>query len=302
MLSNPPFFQTAIEYEFEINPASLVARIISVREQISKEWVKDLETLVRSNDHILESYLDQQREARLSQEEEVEEEEEEEEDKEEEEEDKEEVEEEEDDGVEEASIEEASVEKASVEKASVEDTKYEPPIVYDRSAMTLLTNSFGSQDRGSTPFRRANFDLLLLLSTQESIHRVLREYSEEEERMGSYEWLRDFYSDRVEHFDGHQSYGRADDFLEELLLSPPVFQKTGKDGIRLIDPMGMAEDIIRERSEVAWEWQKLVSKIPEEHTDLRRLLLDRRMLDSAKAALEESVKVIDELEEIGAFE
>jgi len=304
---NPYLEETAIEYEFEINPASLVARIISVREQISKEWVKDLETLVRSNDHILESYLDQQREARLSQEEEVEEEEEEEEDKEEEEEDKEEVEEEEDDGVEEASIEEASVEeasveKASVEKASVEDTKYEPPIVYDRSAMTLLTNSFGSQDRGSTPFRRANFDLLLLLSTQESIHRVLREYSEEEERMGSYEWLRDFYSDRVEHFDGHQSYGRADDFLEELLLSPPVFQKTGKDGIRLIDPMGMAEDIIRERSEVAWEWQKLVSKIPEEHTDLRRLLLDRRMLDSAKAALEESVKVIDELEEIGAFE
>ena len=93
-----------------------------------------------------------------------------------------------------------------------------------------------------------------------------------------------------------------DDFLEELLLSPPVFQKTGKDGIRLIDPMGMAEDIIRERSEVAWEWRKLVSKIPEEHTDLRRLLLDRRMLDSAKAALEESVKIIDELEEIGAFE
>jgi hypothetical protein len=36
------------------------------------------------------------------------------------------------------------------------------------------------------------------------------------------EWLRNFYSERVaEFFDGDLPYGRADDFIEELLLSTP---------------------------------------------------------------------------------
>ena len=43
-----------------------MTKILSVRAQIAKEWADDLETLIHSNDEVLENYLDQQREARLA--------------------------------------------------------------------------------------------------------------------------------------------------------------------------------------------------------------------------------------------
>jgi hypothetical protein len=242
--------------------------MISVREEISKEWVNDLEILIQSNDQLLESYLDHQFEARALQE---------------------------DDDDDDQEVKDLT--------APYSDRSGEKVFVYDRNAMTLLTNSFGSYDRDSTPFRRSNFDLLLLLSTQESIHRVLREYMKKDDTE-NYEWLRDFYTERVKkHFDGHQSYGRADDFLEELLLSPPMVQKARDGEIHLIDPTEMAEDIIQERSEVAREWKRVVAKIRDEHIDLRRLLLDRRMMEVTEETLaDSSTETVGGLSEAGAFE
>lgn len=209
-------------------------RIMSVREQISKEWTDDLETLFITNDEILTSYLDKQMDARREEEE---------------------------------------------AQDKEEDTVPERAIL-DRSSMAMLTNSLSTQDRDSSPFRRSNFDLLVLLSTQESIHRVLRQYIDDQEEE-DFDWLKDFYSKRVAtFFDGHgQAYGRADDFLEELIVSPPVAQRTNNDEVHLIDPMKMVEDIIRERSEVAREWKGVVAAIPSDHVDLRRLLLTRRMME-----------------------
>jgi hypothetical protein len=203
--------------------------------------VIDLETLVFTNDEILTSYLDRQMEAR----------------------------------------------KEEVDDQEIKDltspysdrSSKEATLVFDRNAMTMLANSIATQGYDSSPFRLSNFDLLLLLSTQESIHRVLREYSAEDAEE-DFDWLKDFYSERVGNFfDGHgQGHGRADDFLKELLLCPPTVQTTN-EGIHLIDPMKMVEDIIRERSEVAREWKMLVSKIPDDHIDLRRLILTRRMME-----------------------
>ena len=147
----------------------------------------------------------------------------------------------------------------------------------------------------------------MLLATQESVHRVLRNLKEtaEEAESGddaeatsaSFEWLREFYTDRVEtFFDGHQrSYGRYDDFLEELLRVVPHIKTNGgkhKNSISLIDPLGLAEQVIRTRGEVAREWKEIVSAVPEEHLNLRRKLLGKQinMLPS------------DELKNVGEFE
>jgi len=150
---------------------------------------------------------------------------------------------------------------------------------FDRNAMMMLGNAIDYADRASSPYRKGNFDLLVLLATQESVHRVLRRYRmhDADERMVSFEWLRDFYVDRVgKYFDGNQPYGRADDFLEELLLVPPSMKTVG-DTMELVDPMRIAEDIIRTRSEVGEDWKEIVASVPQEHTGLRKILLARQM-------------------------
>lgn len=228
---NPYLEEKSVGYEIDIDPASLVNRIISVREQISKEWATDLETLFLTNDEILSTYLDQQMDSREH------------------------------------------------EEDDIEDNEYVNSS-FNSSAIFFLSNSLGTQDRDSSPYRRSNFDLLLLSSTQESIHRVLKDYASNEDEE-NFDWLMEFYTERVgEFFDGHgQAYGRADEFLKELIESPPVAKQISND-IYFIDPMKMIEDIIRERSDVAREWKEVVSNIAHDHTDLRRLILTRRMMEA----------------------
>ncbi|KAL3902488.1 MAG: hypothetical protein SGILL_010805 [Bacillariaceae sp.] len=144
--------------------------------------------------------------------------------------------------------------------------------VFDINAWYSWSQSLFSQDRDSSPFRKKNFDLLLLLSTQESVHRVLKSYqSDESIRSETYEWLLDFYKDRVSsYFDGHQSLCRAEQFLGEMLRSAPTMIES--DTISWVNPAQIAEDIVRERSEVAHEWMQTAKMTQDEHTDLRRLL------------------------------
>ena len=89
----------------------------------------------------------------------------------------------------------------------------------------------------------------------------------------------------------------------------------------MMDPVGIAEDIVRERSEVTRQWRKAMNEISEEHVGLQRLLLTKRMLDSVSESigpiifehttLEEGTVVqqpkqttadVDDLSEAGVFE
>jgi len=152
---------------------------------------------------------------------------------------------------------------------------------FDRNGMFFLGNAMAFDELESSPLREGNFDLLVLLATQESIHRVLREDKEAgSESRSAFDWFRDFYVKRAaEFFDGNQKYSRADDFLEELLLAPPsVKQGGGKASI--IDPLGVAERIIRMRNTVSQEWKKILMDTSEDHIGLRRKLLSRQMLGS----------------------
>ena len=176
--------------------------------------------------------------------------------------------------------------------------------------MQMLLNAFAIETRKSSPIRKGSFDLILLLSLQESIHRVLREYRDShDERVVSFEWLRKFYNDRVSLFDGCGEYERADDFFEELLQSPPsvIDSEDGKTA-GLIDPLRIANDIIDMRREVITDWSDIVSNIPDYHVGLRKGLLSKQVSsqeDASNSMNEENQPTVEAwgaVFEDGAFE
>jgi hypothetical protein len=170
---------------------------------------------------------------------------------------------------------------------------------YDRSAMLILGNNLIQDGRASSSFRKGNFDLLGLLATQESVHRVLRKYKDEARSTGelevSFEWLKQFYITRVPtHFDGNQEYGRADDFLEELLISSPSMKISNGKLLGFIDPMRMAENIIATRTQVAKDWKDIITNVPTiDHAELRSMCLSIRMgkTIARSPSIEEPIRV-----------
>jgi hypothetical protein len=156
------------------------------------------------------------------------------------------------------------------------------PASFDRNAIIMIRNSIAFEEQESSPLRMGSFDLLMLLATHESIHRILRDYKNGgTDAAPIYEWFRDFYIQRTAtFFDGPQQRGRADDFLEELLLTPPTVKQVNARSSTIIDPLGVAEKIIRTRCEVAQEWKNLLSETPHDHIGLRRKLLSLQVLGS----------------------
>jgi hypothetical protein len=246
----------AIVIEIDIDPVSLAGRMLSVREKLGREWVQDLELLSSINDNILESYHERILEAR---------------------------------GVE---------ERAKTDRDEGGDSQYDNSLgdvatddtssanfgwqtdknqSFERGAIYMVVNHPNFNDMDASPLRASNFDLLFLLSTQESIHRLLEEYDREDNDV-ALEWLLDFYDESIpKYFDGNQRYGRADDFLDDLLRKGPTLKTTEDGNIDIIDPLAIAEDLIRTRGIVAEEWKVMMSCVPEDHTDIRRTIFIKQM-------------------------
>jgi len=243
--NNPYLPDRFVEFNIDIDPPSIVSRILSVREQVAHEFYKDLDTVKAANDNILSSYLSKQLDARQQ------------------------------------STDNMDTPNVGGTGIGSEDNtlKYRESLVFDRDAMTTFTNSIAMGDSNSSPFRAGNFDLLVLLATQESIHRVLRDYQRDSEREVSFNWFRLFYTTKAAiYFDGDQCYGRADDFFEELLLTSPMFTEVAERGkVGLVDPQRIAEDVIRKRGDVIKDWKDILVCIPQEHIEIRRVVLDRQM-------------------------
>jgi len=240
------------EYNIDIDPPSLANRILSVREQIAEEWVADLDALRLSNDMVLESYNEKIKTARIT--------------------------------------EEAEAAARNAECDDDDDDSYESAErfsakdistgAFDRNAMYFLRNSNAFTEKSPSMLRQGNFDLLCLLATQESIHRVLRDYVDAGCRHEvSFQWFREFYVERVtKFFDGNQEHGSADNFLEELLLATPSIKAADNGKMGLVDPLRIAEDIIATRSKVAMEWKEIVSCAKDDHSIVRKELLEKQML------------------------
>lgn len=265
--NNPYLEDKFFNFTVDIDPASLVTRILSVREQIAKEWIDDLQVLDAANDMILESYFSQIEKDQESQNSKTDN--------------------EDDDNDEDESHDSAS----TVSSPS-----------FERVMSSLLHTHTAFRETLSSPLRRGNFDLLYNICTQESIHRILRQSSSTEtttrrnvsRKKGAddvtLEWLREFYSDRVaKYFDGNQPYGQADEFMDELLsASPRMILLDGGDHAVLTDPMRMAERIMDERKVIVTEWKEVMKKVPSDHTDgIRKLLLNKQMEKYNNAQVEE---------------
>lgn len=220
----------------------MATRILSVREQIATEWVADLDTLRVSNDMVLESYNNKIKEAR---------------------------------------DEENCDDESYENRECVISAENRPKVfAFDRDAPCLLRNSMSFQTGASSMLRQGNFDLLALLLTQESVHRVLRDYVDAgKEREVTFQWFREFYTENVgKFFDGDQEHGSADNFLEELLLTPPAVKADERGKMGLVDPLRIAEDILATRSKVAMEWKEIMSFTKEDHVPVRKELLEKQMV------------------------
>ena len=210
------------EYELEIKPASLSARLLSVREQIAQEFVRDLNVIATMGGNTLQSYW---------------------------------------------------------EAILQHQNRLDDNIPIQRQTLIFLEFNPG-EDEGNapSPLRKGNFDLLCLLTLQEAIHRVLAELESSEEEPHFYDFLKQFYLTRYRsHFYGVQPYGRADDFLEELLLSSPSIRVDDDENLAIVDPMRITEIILEARSRVALEWRKEAQFVPEMHASIKRLQLNLLM-------------------------
>lgn len=200
------------DYELEIKPASVCSRLISIREQIAREFARELDVL--------------------------------------------------------ADISSDGVEYENLKQEQPGKRQYKTPLFF-------LDNPF---DDGvpPSPLRTGNFDLLLLLTTQESIHRILNLSSplidEYEIDQSSLEFLRNFYLRKKEsHFIGSKNFGRADDFMEQMLNT------NDEEEYDLLDPIQIVDIILKEREQVATEWIDQALDVPKSHNEIKRWQLNRLM-------------------------
>lgn len=217
---------------------------------------------------------------------------------------------------------------------------------FDRISMDILSNYTeyrvdagdcpgSSSSSTSSPFRRGNFDLLYGLCTQAAAHRVLRELQNSasssspsstttkgnvNDDVVAYQWFKRFYANNAPaYFDGDLNFGRADDFIDALLRTPPTLVGgigfvVGGDAsdapVGLTDPLRMAERIITTRCDVASEWMGLMGEVSEDHRVLNdvlvRVVMGRSMdesgsVDDVVSISEETT--LDELaDDTGAFD
>jgi len=258
-----------------------------VREQLGREWAEDLELVRSANDVIITSYNQKNIDARLNE-------------------------------VARKRFQDAD-DNGSLDPlpasshsgaSSTGDSMYsgsfggrsEKTHAFDRTEVFMLNNHGAFQDMASSPLRTSNFDLLFVLTTQEGIHRTLKSYKKSGKDMEiPFNWLRDFYTMNLEkYFDGNRGFGNADDFLDDLLVTPPSLKTTSDGKFGLVDPLAIAEDIIRIRGEIALEWKNIMLEVTKEHELLRSEIFIRQMEkwgQRLETKVEDNSKVLEETSE-----
>ena len=261
--SNPHLSSDDDEYymDLEIDPKSLATRLLAVREQIALELVEDLTLVWKADKTLLTDLLiwtEEMGEYRGR-----------------------------DDGEE-----------------GVGSTP-------SSNAIKMHQELLASSGKASSSFRKGNLDLIFNLSTQAAIHRLLKQLMSDEcivdancgradraailsYNNACFRWLRDFYVDRVgDFFDGDVPFGRADDFFREWLqqssfgISDGATTKTSSTSrssadsdpgyLNRVDPLRLAEEMVRIRSDVVMEWRKICRLVPEEdHGWIRLLIIEKR--------------------------
>jgi hypothetical protein len=243
------------DYTWEIDPNSLCGRILSVREQLSREFASDLQAVSDMGGQTFEWYWDKLKQSRKT--------------------------------------EDENSSSSSSRRSS--DGSTTPPIdpsslrSFRENLLFLEINVDNPElDHKPSPLRRGNFDLLVLLATEEAIHRVLNRWEERrlegdlnESESASQRFLEEFYQDRQDFFHGPlPGYGKADGVLEELLGSDLRFKN---DSSYVIHPTKIAELVLKERERVALDWMAIAEEAPVHHMKIQKLRLDKMMTKGAAA-------------------
>jgi hypothetical protein len=246
------------DYQLEIVPASLCSRLVSVREQIAREFAKDLDVISASMGRkALEAYMRSSTSSALK------------------------------GGAAAGATTDddqvaASESDSDVEQAS---SSAQQPRRLQRPSLFFLELAADGNAVDPSPLRKGNFDLLLLLCTQEAVHRVLQDSDMDS---ASRYYLQNFYLERLyTHFMGSVPYGRGDDFLEELLWQTPrlVHSRSAHEdslvswlfSYQLVDPLRLAEAILHQRERVASEWRDRAAEAPLHHMGIKRMQLNLLM-------------------------
>lgn len=256
-------------YTWEIDPSSICSRILSVREQLSREFVKDLQVVSDMGGQTFDWYWDRLKKSR-------------------------------DD-------EQEQEQQQSNNNNNDHNNNNNMPLIDpsslkgSRDNLLFLEISVDDplSDHKPSPLRRGNFDLLVLLATEEAIHRVLNKWEANKSNrelygseLASHGFLEQFYQDRQHFFHGPlPQYGKADDILEELLSSALSFKADCDDSSdsaafssSVINPTKIAELVLREREQVALEWKQIAMEAPQHHMKIQKLRLDRMMMGNKNQA------------------
>jgi len=246
-------------YTWEIDPSSICSRILSVREQLSREFVKDLQVVSDMGGRTFDWNWDRLKQSRDDEQEQ--------------------------------------------QQSNNNNMPFIDPSSLKGSRENLLFLEISVDDPLSdhkpSPLRRGNFDLLVLLATEEAIHRVLNKWEANKSNrelygseLASHGFLEQFYQDRQHFFHGPlPQYGKADDILEELLSSALSFKADCDDSSdsaafssSVINPTKIAELVLREREQVALEWKQIAMEAPQHHMKIQKLRLDRMMMGNKNQA------------------
>jgi hypothetical protein len=288
--NNPYLGERWVEFGIDIRPASLVRRLLAVRAQLASEFERDLE-IVRMVDvaAVMGSYF-----RKLA-----------------------------------AAVAEDRRDAAAA--ATKGGDRGPRSSLFDRVSVDILTNlteyqdgggDYGGSSSSSSPFRRGNFDLLYSLCTQAASHRLLRELQQSatannnnvDDDVIAFQWFKRFYADNAPvYFDGDQNFGRADDFIDALLRTPPALVGGGGGAdasVGLTDPLRVAERIIAARVDVASEWMGMMGEVAEDHRALNdvlvRVVMGRTMDESGNVGDVVDIReerTFDELaDDTGAFD
>jgi len=200
-----------IEFEIDVTPSSLCSRLISVREQIAREFARDLDRIIDISYSFIEQY-------------------------------------------------------------SEFKEKREGNEQYRTNLLFLYLPLDG--EPLPSPLRKGNFDLLMLFTLQESIHRIL---NSEEDNVGESDLmlLRNFYTEKLDtHFVGPVAYGKADDFLVGLLESPCTVQLQDEK-VETVDPLTITKLVLQTQAKVALELVEAALEAPNEHLELKKRQLQK---------------------------
>ena len=192
--------------------------------------------------------------------------------------------------------------KAKGASTDAGDDQETSPYAFDRPSTMYVNVGLNMDPRyddmpAPSPLRRGNFDLLYNLVTQSAVIDLLENEDgvvvgeDVVQNKASQMYLDKFYHERlVTHFVGSQWYGKGDDFIEELMLGSPILMtrnddeniKDKNDETKVssnppleIEPMRIAEQILLRRDKLALEWVNITKSAPSDHTNIRKLQLDR---------------------------